>query len=160
MEFLSTVDLGVAKVGRVEMRATIYQHQHWVDLRSFDADPVVAQGGQYADVYVAQQESDPAMAEAMQRMRRRIGAVAVSQPGSGLAALRMRAGLSQRQLAERLGNHQPAIARWERNPEQMSFKSIQDMAAALGVPEQAIFDAQRSYQQEPRESCSAEVAHS
>ena len=57
--------------------------------------------------------------------------------------LRLNKGLSQLQLAQRLNTHQPAIARWERNPEQMTYSTICQIASALGVTEQEIFDATR-----------------
>lgn len=46
---------------------------------------------------------------------------------------RRRAGLSQRQLAERLGCRQATIARWERGDRAPSFEDVQDAASACGL---------------------------
>jgi transcriptional regulator with XRE-family HTH domain len=45
---------------------------------------------------------------------------------------RRRAGLTQRQLAERLGLRQATIARWERGDRQPSFEDTQAAARACG----------------------------
>lgn len=51
-----------------------------------------------------------------------------------LANLRMRAGLSQRELGKRLGVSQPQIAKWERgNAPNMQIKTVQNLAKALSV---------------------------
>lgn len=46
---------------------------------------------------------------------------------------RRRAGLSQRQLAERLGCRQATIARWERGDRSPSFEDVSDAVAACGL---------------------------
>lgn len=60
---------------------------------------------------------------------------------TGLLALRMQAGLSQTELAQRMGTHQPSIARWERAPMSMSAQNMNAMAIALGVPAVDVFTA-------------------
>lgn len=125
------------------MRATVYSQQHWVAITELGEDRAIANGGMFAQEYVAAQEANPVMAAALARVRAKVGEAAVKAKGGGLAALRLRAGLSQQQLAEKMKTHQPSVARWERTPGQMNFATIQQMAEALGVAEQAIFDAQR-----------------
>lgn len=143
-EFQPTVDLGVVRTGTVQMRACVVDSERWVDLLSLESDAVIAKGGQHLKSLIAEQEADPAMAAALARARRRAGQRASAADAiCGIAALRLSAGLSQRQLAERLSTQQPAVARWERDPEQMTLPTIRQLAAALGVPEQAIFDAVR-----------------
>lgn len=129
-------------VGVVACRATVYRRDRWVEVEEF-MDPALELGGKLVDDYLAEQEADPEMAAALARARTRVGSKVAQQNSGGLVALRLSAGLSQQQLAERLGAHQPSIARWERKPEQMTYSTIVLMAKALGVPEQAIFDAQR-----------------
>ncbi|WP_439518488.1 helix-turn-helix domain-containing protein [Hydrogenophaga sp.] len=107
-------------------------------------DTALEAGGQLVEDYLAEQEADPEMAAALARARAKISSKVAQQSAGGLAALRLNAGLSQQQLAERIGAHQPSVARWERKPEQMTYSTIVLIAGALGVPEQAIFDAQRS----------------
>lgn len=52
--------------------------------------------------------------------------------GERLRALRLEAGLTQAQLAVRLGTTQSAIARLERGLHRSSLESINRVAAALG----------------------------
>jgi transcriptional regulator with XRE-family HTH domain len=54
--------------------------------------------------------------------------------GARLHALREAAGLSQKQLADKLGITQGAYAWWERHPVALRPDQIGDLAAALGVP--------------------------
>jgi transcriptional regulator with XRE-family HTH domain len=53
--------------------------------------------------------------------------------GNLVLMARRRAGLSQRQLAERLGCRQATIARWERNDRSPSFEDVSDAVAACGL---------------------------
>ena len=52
--------------------------------------------------------------------------------GLVLKKLRERCGLSQRQLAEKLGVQQPAVARWERGGVQMPINRIEEILAHFG----------------------------
>jgi transcriptional regulator with XRE-family HTH domain len=53
--------------------------------------------------------------------------------GQRLAAAREQAGLSQAQLAERLGTTQRAISWWEREPVALRTEQLTALADALGV---------------------------
>ena len=156
-EFHPTVDMGVVAVGKVTFRGTILRDDRWVPLEEFGADPVLARGGVLVEDYMATQEAKPDMAAALVRARIRAGNAAVGQSGGGLSGLRLRAGLSQSQIAQRMKTHQPSIARWEKDPEQMTLPTIRQMAAALGVPEQALFDALATAAEQPL--ALQEVAH-
>lgn len=60
---------------------------------------------------------------------------------TGLAALRMRAGLSQRALAERLGVSQPLVAKWEKGDDlNMQLNTVRRLAAALSVDVSALVE--------------------
>lgn len=50
----------------------------------------------------------------------------------GLKILRERAGLTQRELAERLGVQQPAIARWEAGRVRIPVNRIEEIVRELG----------------------------
>jgi transcriptional regulator with XRE-family HTH domain len=58
--------------------------------------------------------------------------VNVIQPGPFIRALRLEAGLSQRQLAGRMGTTQSAIAALERADSNPTWRTIADAADALG----------------------------
>lgn len=103
-------------------------------------DPVLTRGGMELGKYLAQQESNPAVAAAMATMRQRIAA---RHAICDLATLRQRRGLSQAQLAAALETSQSDIAKWEKDPAQMTAINIQRMAEALQVSEQDIHDAMK-----------------
>jgi transcriptional regulator with XRE-family HTH domain len=50
-----------------------------------------------------------------------------------LKSLRERAGLSQAELARRLGINQPSLSRWESGQGEPGLSIIRPLAAALGV---------------------------
>lgn len=99
-------------------------------------------GASIKDV-MARFESNPSRAAAMARARARLGNWMEQElPDThGLPALRLKAGLSQATLAERLGTQQSNISRWEKNPSDMQYSTIKRMAAALNVSIQSICDA-------------------
>jgi len=53
--------------------------------------------------------------------------------GDYVLMARRRAGLTQRELAERLGLRQATIARWERGDRQVGFEDVEAVAAACGL---------------------------
>lgn len=84
--------------------------------------------------HIAKLERTPARAAALARARQRIGAwVTNEMPDKGLAALRMKAGLSQAKLAELIGTQQSNISRWEKTTGDMQHSTMKKMAQVLGV---------------------------
>lgn len=53
--------------------------------------------------------------------------------GALLREARLRAGLTQSELAHRVGTTQPVIGRWERNEVQPSFERLQELVRACGL---------------------------
>lgn len=133
--------MGAVATGEVTFRTTVVRNDLLLVVEDSQADPVVACGGVEVDQFLAEQERDPEMAAAMAAMRKRIAAERSKHAPLTLAVLRQRAGLSQAQLAAAMETSQPNIARWEKDPEQMTAKSIKRMATALHVKEQDIHDA-------------------
>jgi len=58
--------------------------------------------------------------------------------GQRLHALREAAGLSQQQLADKLGMSQRAYSHWERRPVALRPDQLQSLAAALTLPVEAL----------------------
>lgn len=58
--------------------------------------------------------------------------------GERIAALRERAGLSQEQLAQKVGSNQKTVAYWERRAVTLKPAQIEAVAAALGCSPQEI----------------------
>jgi ribosome-binding protein aMBF1 (putative translation factor) len=92
---------------------------------------------------IAKWEQDPVRAASLAKARQRLGTwVGAEFPqAKWLAALRLKAGLSQATLAARLGTQQSNVSRWEKNPSDMQYSTIKKMAAALNVTTQSICDA-------------------
>jgi len=64
-----------------------------------------------------------------------------ANPGSvSLALLRLKAGLSQTQLAEKLGTKQGNVSRWENEPADIRAGTIKRLAEALQVKPETIFE--------------------
>ena len=61
-----------------------------------------------------------------------------SELGARIAALRERAGISQEQLAEKVGSNQKNVAYWERRAISLKPAQIDAIAAALGCTHQEI----------------------
>ncbi|EXS68545.1 hypothetical protein BF95_19520 [Sphingobium sp. Ant17] len=72
------------------------------------------------------------MAERLVVARKRIAARAAPAPAS-LAQLRLKAGLSQKQLADAIGTSQPAISNYESGEREPTIANIKSMARALNV---------------------------
>ena len=64
--------------------------------------------------------------------------------GARLARLREDAGLSQVQLAEKLGVSQQAVAQWERKTAAVRSDTLAKLAEALGVSGDALLDAPKA----------------
>lgn len=134
-EFRKIIDMGSVQVGHVVIRATLVHHDKWVPLSSTETDPVLSRGGETASNYLRRKLSDPTRAARVAAFRKEVGQALTDQRGGRetLAALRMKAGLSQAALAEKMGTKQPNIARWERSPANMQFDSMAKLADALSV---------------------------
>lgn len=137
-KFHSTVDVpGVVRTGTFVARAYMHASHKWVDLADLQTDPAIERGGQTAEDFLAEFFSDPQARAAASRMRKKVG----QHLRPGLAQLRFNAGLSQAELAEKIGTHQSAIARWERNPSQISQESLRKLCPALGISYDEFFAA-------------------
>lgn len=79
--------------------------------------------------------NNPLRAAAIVKGRQRLAKVAEQlNPGlRTISTLRLAAGLSQSQLAEKMDMKQPNIARLEKKPGDPSLSTLQKLAAVLGV---------------------------
>jgi ribosome-binding protein aMBF1 (putative translation factor) len=78
---------------------------------------------------------DGRRSSAIERARQRMGAWLASEQadGAGLVALRLKAGLSQTELAKRLDMLQPNLSRLERGLVDPKLSTLQQLADVLGV---------------------------
>lgn len=96
---------------------------------------VPANHGERITERIARMEGNPKRAAAMAKARQRLGQWMANEGPEphGLAALRLSAGLSQKQLAEKLGTQQSNISRWEANRGDIQLSTLKSLAEALGV---------------------------
>jgi len=93
------------------------------------------------DDFVSLLERDEAMATRLAEARRAIGAQIHADQPQSLAALRVAAGLSQAQLAQRIGTSQSHIACIERGKTDPGTDVIERIAGALGANSGRVYSA-------------------
>jgi DNA-binding XRE family transcriptional regulator len=126
--FPPTVDTGSIPPAPETKRADILQWES-----CFRAQDVpLPDGFEDIDTAVASLEREPARRAGLENARRRI-AEKFPEKLSGLAALRMRHGWSQKQLAEAIGTSQPHIARIENGRDNVLLATANQLARALQV---------------------------
>lgn len=92
---------------------------------------------------LAEFEADNDMAERLRHARREMAGSLYADEPETLSALRLAAGLSQKQLADLVETSQPHIARIEGGQTDPSTDVVARIARALGVDESAAFRAIR-----------------
>lgn len=123
----------MAASGSLTVTASSLRHDQWLSL---PVEVISDEHGHDAAEFVQRRGRTPERAARLAAMRERVGNTLADQANAkplGLAGLRLRAGLSQQQLAERLGTQQPSVARWERDPSTMLVLTMRRMAEVLGV---------------------------
>lgn len=75
-----------------------------------------------------------------------------------LAEIRKRKGLTQAQVAERVGVEQPTYQRWEKGKREPSFSQLFELAAVLGVDPASLLDPNVAVSIGPRLFVKGEVA--
>lgn len=135
IDFRESLDLGCIRLGTASIRATMFVNGKKVDIDPLSDDPAILSGGSEAGEFIKRRMRDPARAARMSAARERLGTSLerTYQGKSGLAYLRLKAGLSQAEVAMHMGTQQPSIARWERSPKIMGFENLQAYAKALGL---------------------------
>lgn len=88
-------------------------------------------GSMRIDDFVAELESDPEWADELARSRMELAAQ--SKNDGSLASMRLARGLSQRELARRIGASQPQIARLELGQGNPGVSTLRKLARELGV---------------------------
>lgn len=109
----------------------------------FHTRPALRPGELSAADYLAAVEADPRKSAALARARARAGQSVSEIGGTNLAKLRLSAKMSQAQLAAKLGTQQPNVARWERDPKNMTAETVFRFAEALGVNATEVLEATR-----------------
>lgn len=99
---------------------------------------------------MARNRNNPKRVAALAKARQRLGNWMGNEPSlqdMSLAALRLKAGLSQAELAERLNTSQPNVARMERMPNDPKISTVRAWAEALHVSVTEVLQAiENTYQ--------------
>jgi DNA-binding XRE family transcriptional regulator len=93
------------------------------------------------DKLVAELEAEPRDRESLSEARKVIGRKIYDGSNATLAALRMEAGLSQRELGELCGLPQPHVSRFESGKHEPGIVIASAIAAALNVSLERVADA-------------------
>jgi DNA-binding transcriptional regulator YiaG len=135
--FQPGVDMGSVVTGLLSVQATMLSADQWVAMEVQHAPDV---HGQDALAFAERRARDPQRATRLKAIRQRLahGLEQHSQAPLGLVGLRLRAGLSQQQLAQLMETQQPSVARWEREPASMRVGTMLRLAKVLGVDEATI----------------------
>lgn len=96
------------------------------------SDVPIPEGFEDIDAVVETLEREPHRRAALKGARQRLAGKLESKVG-GLATLRLRSGLSQKQLADAIGTSQPHIARIEKGRDNVLLATANQLARALGV---------------------------
>lgn len=102
-----------------------------VDFTQVEEAPPAGFG--YLDDLIDALEADPELTADLAEARREIGAAQLASGRVTLASLRLALGLSQADLAARLGTVQGAISRIEAGSQQPGLATLRRLSAVLGV---------------------------
>lgn len=95
------------------------------------------------DALIGEMEGDPEMAAYLKAARQQLSSTLYEDEAESLSSLRLRAGVSQGQLARLVGTSQPHIARIEGGQTDPGTDLVARIATALGVDEPRTFAAIR-----------------
>ena len=110
---------------------------HDFALRAYDARPETVS----LEEVISDMEQDAEVAEMMRAVRREAASRIAQEHPITLARLRLQAGLSQKQLAKKLGTSQPYIANLENGRTDPGTDAIANLAAQLDVDPSEVFSA-------------------
>ncbi|MDG2512425.1 helix-turn-helix transcriptional regulator [Sphingobium yanoikuyae] len=91
------------------------------------------QGFTSADKVLADIAARPGMDDRLARARAKLAALKRDERPASLATLRLRAGLSQKDLAAKVGTSQPVISMYEAGEREPTLANIKALSEALGV---------------------------
>jgi DNA-binding XRE family transcriptional regulator len=110
-----------------------------VEIEAAIIHPPQRPGWRSIDARAAELEQNPRRAAALARARQRLAGELLEQ--QNLAALRLRHGLSQAQLAKRVGTSQSRLSRIEAGMDDPRLSTLEKLAAALGEPIETVAHA-------------------
>ena len=129
VEFRSIYNDGNMVVGLATIPLIMYLNDEIQEVKS-SARPILARNERSR-----RRSENPMFAAAYAKARTRIGNWMIQENAQtfGLAALRLKAGLSQSQLASRIGTQQSNVSRMEKGQTDVQLSTMRRIAQALGT---------------------------
>lgn len=137
-KFLPMGRVGEAIVGLTMIPTLVYENKQWVGIPT-------RRGVSVRD-RIARREANPEHAAQLKRARNSLGTISenLNAGRQSLATLRLRAGLSQTQLAAMMGTQQGNVSRWESDPAGLQAATLVKLAKALGVASSVVLEVVES----------------
>lgn len=102
------------------------------------------------DSLIKEREKNSIRSNALLKARERLAATLNSSEAVNLSILRLRAGLSQHLLAEKIGNSQPSYSKIEAGRTEIMFSTFEKLVEVLGVSRDELSIAIKNTQKEAK----------
>jgi ribosome-binding protein aMBF1 (putative translation factor) len=102
------------------------------------------------DTLIKDREKNSTRSKALSKARERLAATLNSSEEVNLSILRLRAGLSQYLLAEKIGNSQPSYSKIEAGRTEIMFSTFEKLVEVLGVSRDELSLAIKNTQKEAK----------
>lgn len=116
----------------------------WAQARFDPVAPPLPDGFVDIDDFIEELAAEPQLATELAAGRRELAGMAFEADEILPSALRLRAGLSQRELAARIGTTQSCVARFEKGTTDPQLSTIDRYATALDVSSETVIQAFRN----------------
>lgn len=100
------------------------------------------------DSLIFDREKNLSRSKALSKARERLATTLKTSSQINLSILRLKAGLSQHTLAERIGNSQPSYSKIEAGRTEIMFSTFEKLVEVLGVSRDELSDAIKNTQRE------------
>lgn len=104
------------------------------------------------DILIQERENNPSRAKALAKARERLAQKVTDNEDVTLAVLRLRAGLSQHGLAEKIGNSQPSYSKIEAGKTEIMHSTYEKLVEVLGVSRDVLSQAIKNTQRELKQN--------
>ena len=104
------------------------------------------------DVLIQEHEKNPLRAKALAKARARLAKKITDTEAVTLAVLRLRSGLSQYGLAEKIGNSQPSYSKIEAGKTEIMHSTYEKLAEVLEVTRDVLSQAIKNTREELKQS--------
>ena len=122
--------------------------QQVISIESAYVHSPMPEGYKEIDVLIQEHEKNPSRAKALAKARARLAKKIIDSEALTLAVLRLRSGLSQYGLAEKIGNSQPSYSKIEAGKTEIMHSTYEKLAEVLGVTRDVLSQAIKNTREE------------